>query len=145
MTLPSDTCYYATNAIMRHMLIYKPYRSSLAKLRLSAHSLHIETGRYVKKEEKLTPENRKCKLCTANTCENEYHFIMQCNLYKKERTELFKKTKELFPHTNDYSEITLYKWLMSSLDENIMLHLGKYTYACFMIRSKSLSSTALLQ
>ena len=39
---------------------YKPYRSTLAKLRLSAHKLQIEIGRYVKNE-KVEPQNRLCK------------------------------------------------------------------------------------
>jgi hypothetical protein len=55
------------------ILTYRPYRSSLAKLRLSAHKLHIETGRYCKRENKLHPSERLCNVCNLKQCENEYH------------------------------------------------------------------------
>ena len=118
-------------------ITYKPYRSSLAKLRLSAHKLRIETGRYTKKEEKLSPSERICMFCPRRECENEYHLIMKCNLYENERKLLKQNAFALYPHVQSYDDPTLYQWFMANLDENILMHLSKFIYICFDIRSKS--------
>ena len=119
---------------------YKPYRSCLSKLRLSAHKLRIETGRYVKKEEKLPPSERICKFCSIRQCEDEYHLIMKCSLYENERNQLKLNAFLLYPHAKLYDEPTLYKWFMANLDENILMHLSKFIYICFDKRSKSTSA-----
>ena len=60
------------------------HKSALTKLRISAHRLHIETGRY-KKYEKVsktyinTPrKERTCSSCT-NKIEDEHHFPFECS------------------------------------------------------------------
>ncbi len=55
-------------------------RSAIAKFRLSAHKLKIETGRYNK-----TPvESRLCENCINNSIEDELHFLFNCPLYSQE-------------------------------------------------------------
>ena len=49
-------------------------QKTITKLRISAHNLMIETGRY-KRPNKVPLENRVCDLC--GTIENEIHFVMQ--------------------------------------------------------------------
>ena len=50
-------------------------RILFTKLRISAHDLLIETGRYTKP--KKTPvENRLCRFCKSNNIEDEPHFIV---------------------------------------------------------------------
>ena len=57
------------------------YRTSLAKLRLSSHSLAIETGRHTG-----VPRNeRKCTFCRSDEIEDEYHFIISCSFYNEIR------------------------------------------------------------
>ena len=52
-------------------------RILFTKLRISAHDLLIETGRYTKP--KKTPvENRLCRFCKSNNIEDEPHFILHC-------------------------------------------------------------------
>ena len=51
-------------------------RKSLARLRISAHTLEIESGRY----KKLKREERLCKACFKT--EVEPHFLLDCNLLK---------------------------------------------------------------
>ena len=58
--------------------IKKSVRASLTKLRISAHSLEIETGRYHKPPK--PKENRYCNYC-KNIVEDECHFIYSCPLY----------------------------------------------------------------
>lgn len=52
------------------------YRTTVTKLRISAHQLGIETGRYTN-----TPrEKRLCPLCDDNRLDNEDHLLSECNL-----------------------------------------------------------------
>ena len=70
--------------------IDKNLRLLLSKLRLSAHSLAIETGRY---NRPLIPAyERYCKFC-VNEVENEKHFLLDCSLYntiREKHTSLFQ-------------------------------------------------------
>jgi len=62
--------------------INKHLRSFLSKIRLSAHSLAIETDRYGRPPVPAT--ERYCKYC-KDKVENEKHFILYCPLYKSIR------------------------------------------------------------
>ncbi len=48
-------------------------------LRLSAHRLHIETGRYCNPIVK--PEYRICSHCSLENIDDEVHFITECPKY----------------------------------------------------------------
>ena len=66
--------------------INKFLRSKLTKLRLSAHSLAIETGRYGKP---ITPANERfCKSC-KDKVEDENHFLIDCDVYNSIRNKFF--------------------------------------------------------
>jgi hypothetical protein len=56
----------------------------LTKLRISAHSLAIETGRYG--TTKIPADQRFCKFCPINV-EDEVHFLFQCLQYNLLRNE----------------------------------------------------------
>ena len=81
------------------------YRRQFTKLRLSAHKLHVETGRHTRP---ITPVNdRKCNECATDEIEDEYHVIMKCNKYANKRQELFNSvTREcpLFSALDDSSK-----------------------------------------
>ena len=62
-------------------------RSAIAKFRTSAHSLGIERGRYTKP--KTPAEKRICNVCDHKAVEDEFHFLIQCPLYQKERTKMY--------------------------------------------------------
>ena len=60
------------------------HRIAMTKLRLSGHSLEIETGRYNNTER----ENRLCSYCQTmgnKTIEDEMHFLVSCPMYKELR------------------------------------------------------------
>ena len=61
-----------------YLSMSKDQRCCFSKLRLSAHKLHIEPGRYVYKKDRLEPSRRTCKFCQKNVCEDEFHFAMDC-------------------------------------------------------------------
>ena len=108
------------------------YYTSFAKLRLSAHKLHIETGRYCK--ERLPPDKRTCSICNNGETEDEYHFIMTCPKYTDLRQNLFVAIDKLYPSFNRIDKNTKFIWLMANADEKIINLVAEYIFLCFQIR-----------
>ena len=69
-------------------------RQFICKIRVSAHSLNIETGRY---KNIIRPE-RKCTNCSKRDIEDEKHFIVHCPLYENIRVKFVDKVIDLFPN-----------------------------------------------
>ena len=57
----------------------------LSRIRLSSHNLEIESGRHMK----IPVEMRLCKSCNMQKVGDEFHFIMECPTFQKERSDLF--------------------------------------------------------
>ena len=49
------------------------YKPCICEMRISAHNLNIETGRFYN----LDRHERMCSMCNLNVVEDEYHFILQ--------------------------------------------------------------------
>lgn len=81
--------------------IPKFLRNKLTKLRISAHSLAIETGRYCKPV--IPSERRFCKFCET-LIEDEVHFLFQCPQYSNIRKK-YSITDSLVPNFNDIKQI----------------------------------------
>ena len=67
------------------------------KLRLSDHSLEIERGRYQRLYLKL--EKRNCPFC-PNKIEDEYHFLIECAMYRDEQALLNSINHKSYSYTN---------------------------------------------
>ena len=67
----------------------KHLRYFLTKLRLSSHSLRIETGRYSRP--KIERSQRYCELCANLELEDEYHFVIVCTIHNDLRKLYIKK------------------------------------------------------
>ena len=117
-----------------NILDNRQQRSKFAKLRLSCHKLHIETGRYAKKEVRLNPDERICKQCNTNKCEDEYHFTMVCSLYEKERSEMIENVAKIYPRVKNYDKNQLFTWIMANLDPSVIKIVTKYIHKCFIKR-----------
>ena len=62
-------------------------QKAICKLRISSHYLAIESGRY-----NNTPRpQRMCTVCNSNEIEDEFHFLLICDLYTDIRKTLIKK------------------------------------------------------
>lgn len=59
------------------------HRHALTKLRISAHSLAVETGRYGKN--RLPRNLRLCTLCNTGEVEDEEHFLLGCKSFDEPR------------------------------------------------------------
>jgi hypothetical protein len=95
-------------------------RSPLTKLRLSAHSLAIETGRYCKPT--IPANDRFCKAC-KDKVEDEHHFLIDCPIYNSVRDKFFKLFNRKF---NETTEVTIGRLLNPSSSQdlnNICLYL----------------------
>ena len=66
----------------------RKHKAALTNLRIIAHRLHTETGRYKKYDYNLrryvnTPwEERTCSVC-VNKIEGEYHFLFECEKIRR--------------------------------------------------------------
>ena len=59
---------------------------ALSRFRLSSHTLEIEGGRY----HGIPRIERKCRLCSLKSAENEYHFLLVCPNYYDLRRKYLK-------------------------------------------------------
>ena len=91
------------------------YRRNFTKLRISAHSLAIETGRYSKPIE-TPPSKRLCFHCKE--IETEFHFILNCPLYQAERKSLYERLSSFLP-IESVSSDELFHLLISGLQGDL--------------------------
>ena len=59
-------------------------RKNLTRLRVSAHSLKIEKGRY----QGIPRHDRTCPRCSSSEIEDELHFRLNCTSLNNERNKL---------------------------------------------------------
>ena len=85
----------SSNRLYKHIkenFIFEPYlnlinkakRIHISKVRLSSHLFLVERGRWGTK--KLRLEERKCEKC--NVLEDEYHCLIECVRFERERRGL---------------------------------------------------------
>jgi hypothetical protein len=100
--------------------INKYAHSLLTKLRLSAHSLAIETGRYCTPT--IPANERLCKAC-KDKVEDEHHFLIECPIYNSVRDIFFTLFNRKF---NETTKVTINRLLNPSSSQdlnNICLYL----------------------
>ena len=121
-----------------YLLQFPTYlRRNFSKMRISAHNLAIETGRYAKPTA-IPAEKRLCFNCKQ--VEDEYHFFFTCTLYNSERKYLYEDLSEFLSININPSNELLYL-LMSGLDGDLEVGRSTCNYInnCFKIRSDLLS------
>ena len=107
-------------------IVTKKYRSILTKIRLTAHNLKIETGRYARNP--IERRERLCVFCDENLVEDEYHFVIECNAYAAIRAKYIKKY-----YTAKKSMFKFIELFQSS--KNTILNLCKYLIEAFALRN----------
>ena len=55
-------------------------RKAICRIKISAHDLRKESGRYAKHH--LIRSERICTKCNSNEIEDEFHFILKCKFLK---------------------------------------------------------------
>ena len=77
-------------------------RKFIARVRVSAHSFEIETGRY--KRPIIPRSERICKFCSSASVGDEKHVLLECELSQEERTH-FLQSLGINKNANTYDEI----------------------------------------
>ncbi len=88
----------------------------MTRLRISAHNLLFERGRYSRPA--LAVEERTCPVCADGQVEDELHFMTRCAKYECDITNIcpnfeYLSPKEKFPH-------------MLTADGSIVQHIAKF-------------------
>ena len=111
------------------------HRIALTKLRLSNHSLAIETGRYAKPYQ--APNERICQVCKDGV-EDEEHFMVKCEAYEEQRKGLYDYIKSNTKVTLDTvaPETVLLKILKSHQKGNVQKQIAKFTWECTRMRTE---------
>lgn len=93
-------------------------KNALCKFRISAHSLRIETGRWLHNNR----TERICSVCTLNEIEDEFHFMLICPLYNDMRLKYLPQYCFINP--------TRVKFIAMLQTEQriLLLNLSKYIY-----------------
>ena len=109
-----------------YLLSPKEYRQFLSKLRISAHELEIERGRYVG----LPREQRLCKNC--GVLEDELHFLDVCPAYDGLRERLFSGLNNSHDrHLNSPIDKVSYLFAIPEVQGQ----LAKHVHDCFNLRT----------
>ena len=139
-TLPTSASYathkndYGMEAYLTHVPI-KKHRNALAKLRLSDHLVHIQTGRPTRP--KTPRELRTCKK-SPECIEDEAHFLFQCTEDSDIKTDLAQRIAMDIPQFSDITENNLkYKFVMKIQDPEILKSLGFCINLLFKNRENS--------
>lgn len=114
---------------LKEVKIHK-YRQALARFRLSAHKLAIETGRW-HKPQKIPRNERKCTLC--NILEDEFHFIFECKMYVDLRIKYINSYFWKRPNIIKFSELLL------SENYAILNNLATFIFKAFEVRKVNLN------
>ena len=108
-------------------------RSAISKIRISAHPLEIEKGRY----KKLPVEERTCNYCMSNVVEDEIHFISNCTFNDQERKELFKEATKTYRNFQRFTDERKTTTLLISQNPLIIEKVGHFVFHCFQRRSQT--------
>jgi exonuclease III len=107
-------------------------RRNLTKLRISAHNLHIETGRHVRPRK--TPLNeRTCSHC-LNKIESEFHVIIECDKFRETRSVMLNNIYEKCTGYIDMGREELFVHIMSMQDTVIIQEMEKFVRSVSKIR-----------
>ncbi|KAL4219933.1 hypothetical protein ACF0H5_020345 [Mactra antiquata] len=108
------------------------YRKGLSKLRLTSHTLEVETGRYGRN--RVSRQERNCKICRTIDIEDEYHFVIICPFYKNLRENFIKPKFYIRPSVHKFIS------LLNSDESDDIFNLSKYIHFAFERRKNKLNA-----
>ena len=101
----------------------------MSRLRLAAHRLSIETGRWAKPNP-IPVNERRCIVC--NVLEDEYHFFLECSLYNDLRNAFILQYYRRRPNMQKFID------LLTCENEDIIKNLCMFVYKASITRSNNL-------
>ena len=103
---------------MRHF----EQRKCITRLRISAHKLQIESGRY----QGTLRQNQICLRCTSGEVEDEVHFLFKCDTHLLKREELMQNILKSCPNFQNLNIDNKLIWIMNNEDPNVLFAFYKY-------------------
>ena len=107
-----------------HVICNVKHRQAITKLRISAHKLPVESGRYNK-----TPYNeRKCTLCQSDEIGDEFHYLMSCpnNEFVKLRNTFVTDICKINSSFRSIDTKNLFLYILNVHDKSIMKIISIY-------------------
>ena len=86
-------------------------RNNFNKLRISAHTLQIETGRYTRPKTPI--DQRTCQVCNTKAIEDKIHFATGCNEYHEIRNTLYSDLAANFKQFTVLGDLDKFTYKMS--------------------------------
>ena len=108
------------------------YMQVLSKLRMSSHRLAIESGRWARH---TSPPMNKRKCVHCNVLEDEFHFVIECQIFIELRTKFLSKY---------YRKMSsMYKCieLLNTTNVQLLRNLSLYIYHAFKYQTDPLYGT----
>ena len=107
-------------------------RIALAQIRISAHSLRIQTGRFAR--DRIERNLRYCEICNSDEIEDEFHFLFKCPAYDSLRKQYIKR------YYYNRANMIKCKQLLTSTRYSEIRSLAKYIHEAFKTRKQLLNS-----
>ena len=104
----------------------KSLRHEITKIRVSSHTLRIQTGRYGRN--RLERNERLCMYCDNRLIDDEYHFICECPKLDYIRAKYIKDYYRTRPNTYKLCK------LLSTQNKVDIINLGKFFKEAFQLR-----------
>ncbi len=101
------------------------HRCAMAKLRISAHNLAIERGRYARPP--IPPEQRVCTFCPNEPIEDEMHFLTTCKKYHTDREKLYREINEMSKNFKNLPNTEKFFFMLTA-EDNIASAVAKFIY-----------------
>ena len=111
------------------------HRQAVTRLRVSAHRLPVETGRYIK----IEYSDRKCKHCDQNEVGDEKHYITSCSntMFVILRENFSNSLYKINQSFEDFDMQSLFQYILSRMkDENIWSLWASYCFDILKIAAK---------
>ena len=113
-------------------------RIPLTRLRVSAHQLRVETGRYTLPQA-LPPEQRVCWHC-IDDIEDEVHFLLIRPLYSEERKVLLRECSRVNKAFSFLSQEDKFLFLLETHITSLQYTLAKFIKTAFETRRSMIAN-----
>ena len=117
-------------------------RSSMTSLRVSAHKLEVESGRYCKPS---VPRNMTyCSLCLSKgkyVVGDEYHMVIECEHFNAPREAMYSKVMEFCNNFNSMNGYQKFIYILT-LDGPAFIPVGQFIHNALNVIRVKPSSTA---
>ena len=104
----------------------KKSQRAITRFRVSSHRLGIELGRHQKPC--IPVEERICKFCNLGEIDDEYHFLVLCELHANSRAVLYSGIRQYIVDFARLEDGERFKQMLISTNKEALHCLGKFIH-----------------